>query len=86
MSWEGIGFRNDDHIYEAWHSLDRLQQDPRAEAGVTILRDGVYLATLRCKDGRHADIAPLFTIQDAMAAAGYCRDPTRNEWRREGCD
>lgn len=83
--WEGVAFHNGDHVYEAWHSLDRLSRDPRLEAGVTILREGAVLAILHCKDGQ-ADIAPVFAIQDAMAAAGYCRDPGRHEWRREGCD
>lgn len=83
--WEGVAFRNGDHVYEAWHSLDRLSRDPRLEAGVTVLREETVLAILQCKDGQ-ADIAPIFAIQDAMAAAGYCRNPGRHEWQREGCD
>lgn len=83
--WEGVAFRSDGHVYEAWHSVDRLQEDPSLEAGVTILRGESFLASLSCGGGPGTVIAPLFTIQDAMAAAGFCRDPARHEWRRDGC-
>lgn len=83
--WEGIAFRNAGHVYEAWHSVDRLEENARLEAGVNILRGEELLASHSCAGGPGTVIAPLFTVQDAMAAAGFCRDPTRHEWRRDGC-
>ncbi|WP_287884675.1 MULTISPECIES: hypothetical protein [Paracoccus] len=83
--WESVAFRNDGHVYEAWHSVDRLDEDMPLEAGVTILRGEAFLAALSCKSGPATVIAPLFTIQDAMAAAGFCRDLNRHEWRRGSC-
>lgn len=83
--WESIAFRNDGHVYEAWHSVDRLTQDPTLEAGVNVLRGDDLLASLTCESGPGTVIAPLFTIHDAMAEAGFCRDLTRHEWRRGGC-
>ncbi len=83
--WESVGFRNNGHVYEAWHSLDRLTEDAPLKAGVNILRGEELLASLTCESGPGTVIAPLFTIYDAMTAAGFCRDPSRHEWRRDNC-
>lgn len=83
--WESVAFRNDGHVYEAWHSLDRLTEDAPLQAGVNVLRGEELLASLTCESGPGTVIAPLFTIHDAMAEAGFCRDLSRHEWRRGGC-
>lgn len=81
--WESVTFRNDGYSYEVWHSFDRLEEDASLEAGVTIMRDEGILAEIACEPGSKTYISPIFTLADAMMAAGYCLE--RHVWRLEGC-
>lgn len=83
--WGSISFHNDGYVYETWHSFDRLEEGSPLEGGVNILHDKTFLASLSCKPGPGNVIAPLFTLEDTMAAAGYCHDPEHREWRRGNC-
>lgn len=84
--WEAVAFRNDGYIYEIWHSVDRLIEDPELEAGANVLRGEELLASLTCESDPGAVIAPLFAISDAMTDAGFCLDRTSREWQQGGCD
>lgn len=84
--WEAVAFHNNGHVYEVWHSVDRLTEDPELEAGVTVLRDDVRLASLSCESQPDTVIAPVFSISDAMTDAGFCFNRTSREWRQGGCD
>lgn len=81
--WGSVAFRNNGYSYEAWHSFDRLEESSVLEAGVTIMRDEEFLSTVTCEPGPGTYIAPLFTLEDAMTAAGYCLE--RDKWRLEDC-
>ncbi|RNF35772.1 hypothetical protein [Paracoccus methylarcula] len=83
--WESVAFRHEGHVYEVWHSFDRLEQVASLEGGVNVLRGEELLVSLSCQPGPGTVIAPLFTIGDAMAEAGFCRDPDLHEWRRGDC-
>ncbi|MDF2232296.1 hypothetical protein P2H44_06980 [Albimonas sp. CAU 1670] len=83
--WESVAFRNGAYVYEAWHALDRLTEDPALEGGVDVLKGETLVASLTCRPGPDATLAPIFALEDAMHAAGYCRDREANAWRREGC-
>lgn len=83
--WGSIAFRNDGYVYEVWHSFDRLEEDAPLEGGVNILEGEKLLTSVSCKPGSETVIAPLFTLEDTMAASGFCRDRERHEWRRDDC-
>ena len=87
--WASVGFRNAGYVYEAWHSLDRLDPEAVPEGGVNVLKGEATVATLLCRPGPGPGpdtvIAPVFAIEDAMQAAGFCRDREAGTWRRDGC-
>lgn len=83
--WASVGFRNAGHVYEAWHSLDRLDPEAVPEGGVNVLKGDAVLARLQCRPGPETVIAPIFSVEDAMQAAGFCRDREAESWRRDGC-
>ncbi|MFE3837182.1 hypothetical protein [Pseudogemmobacter sonorensis] len=80
--WSSVRFFNADYEYEAWNSFDRLEQEAGLQAGVSVLRNGTLLAHFECQGG---EIAPVFTLEDAMAAAGYCWNTEDFGWRRSDC-
>lgn len=80
--WASVGFPNAGYRYEVWHSFDRLDEDSGLEAGVNVLQGEDVVAQLVCEGG---EIAPVFTLEDAMAAAGYCWDLDESGWGRGDC-
>lgn len=82
--WASVDFYNGKYSYEVWHSVER-RDGAHLEAGVNVLRNGELLTALSCRPGSETVIAPAFTIEDAMDAAGFCRDTDTHTWRRGGC-
>lgn len=82
--WEEVGFRDGDLVHVAYLAVDR-EDDAEMRAGAAVSRGAEPLSMHVCLPGPDAVIAPAFTIEDAMMAAGYCRDLERREWRRGGC-
>lgn len=83
--WEEVGFRDGDLVHRAYIAVDR-QDDAEMRAGVVVSRGDEPLSRHACLPGPDTVIAPAFAIEDAMRAAGYCRDFARQTWRRGGCD
>lgn len=80
--WASVGFPNAGYEYEVWHSFDRLDEDGGLNAGVNVLQGEDVVAELTCIAG---EIAPVFTLEDTMAAAGYCWNRDRFHWQRSDC-
>lgn len=80
--WAAVSFPVNDQVHTVWHRFDRLEPDTGLEAGVSVLENDILVADFICEGG---EIAPVFTLEDEMAAAGYCWDISNFEWRRTDC-
>ena len=80
--WSSVKFPNDGYEYEIWHGFDRNDEDSELEGGVKITKAGDVIAIYQCNGGY---IAPLFTLEDAMASAGYCWDFENSRWKQGPC-
>lgn len=78
--WGSVRFPNKGFEYEVWHSFDRSDEDSDLRGGVTVRRGDTQIAELVCNGG---EIAPMFTLEDSMEAAGYCWDANQSQWYRE---
>jgi len=80
--WSSVSFADNGQIYEVWNSFDRLEPSTGLQAGLNISGNGEYLDDFSCVSG---DIAPVFTLEDEMMAAGYCWDRNDFAWSRTDC-
>ncbi|WP_299546766.1 hypothetical protein [uncultured Tateyamaria sp.] len=81
--WEDITFENAGTRYTAWISVDRMAEDLPATGGVIVSHGDQKLADLTC----NADTANvgIFSIADAMQAAGYCADHDSGLYTSAAC-
>ena len=80
--WSSVKFQNGDYVYEAWHGFDRSDEDSELEGGIRIIRNEEVIARYQCHGGY---IAPLFLLEEAMAAAGYCWNFENSRWQQNPC-
>ena len=79
--WATVGFPNDGFVYEVWTSVERNPDAPAHSGGVNVLQGDNIIAEKSCIGG---DLAPAFTLEDAMAANGFCWDFNAQTWREDG--
>lgn len=78
--WESIAFRNQDHAYEVWSSIDRMSDDAPLEGGINILRGDALQTTLSCDAG--SVTSRIEDAYESMQGAGFCQDDTTRAWVR----
>lgn len=88
--WKGVGraitstvtFHQEDYQYQVWQSFDRLDEEAELQAGVHVSKAGEDVVSLTCQPEKQTKIAPLFALEDAMEAAGWCYNTGRFEWKQ----
>lgn len=80
--WAAVRFPNVGYDYEVWHSFDRLDPEAELRAGVNVWHGEEMVADHTCTGG---EIGPVFTLEDSMAAAGYCWNREGFHWQRDDC-
>lgn len=81
--WSSVGFPNGGYTYEVWSSVDRNPDAPNPQGGVNVLRGDDLLAQFTCEPGTVS--TPAFTLEDAMAGAGFCWDLETRAWLQGQC-
>lgn len=81
--WEDITFENVGTRYTVWISVDRMAEDLPAKGGVIVAQGDQKLADLTCANGT-AQVG-IFSIADAMQAAGYCVDRDSGLYTSAAC-
>jgi hypothetical protein len=88
--WSSVGFPNDGYVYEVWGSVDRLGGGQPPEGGVNVYQGdpwngGTLVGEHMCQG---LTVDPVFVLEDAMAAAGYCWDRSGSpfRWLQGGCE
>lgn len=81
--WSSVGFPNAGYVYEVWSSVDRNPDNANPQGGVNVMQGDTMLAQITCQPGTVT--SPAFMLEDAMAAAGWCRNLDAQRWQRGGC-
>lgn len=76
--WESTTFRNGDHAYEVYISVDRLSEDQPSESGVLVWRGEEMLADIKCLP--ETQVIGLWAMSDAKAAKGLCYRGEDEAW------
>ena len=82
--WSAVGFPNAGYTYEVWNSVDRDPDNINPMGGVNVLQGDAMIAQIVCLPGTVT--AAAFTLEDAMAGAGYCWDFDSRTWSRGACN
>lgn len=81
--WSAVVFQNGGYAYEVWSSIDRNPDHENPQGGVNVLRGEAMLAQFTCLAGTVT--TPAFTLEDAMAEAGYCWNLDTRVWDTGTC-
>ncbi|WP_156831358.1 hypothetical protein [Pseudochrobactrum sp. AO18b] len=87
--WKGVGrainsnvtFNHEGYQYHVWQSFDRLDEEAELQAGVYVSKGDEDIASFTCQPDKQTSIAPLFALEDAMEAAGWCYHSGKFEWQ-----
>lgn len=87
--WKGVGrainstvtFNHEGYQYQVWQSFDRLDEEAELQAGVHVSKAEQDIASFTCQADKQTKIAPLFALEDAMEAAGWCYNTDSFEWK-----
>ncbi|NLY34077.1 hypothetical protein [Advenella alkanexedens] len=87
--WKGVGrainssvvFNHQGYQYHVWQSFDRLDEEAELQAGVNVSKGDENIASFTCQSDNQTSIAPLFVLEDAMEAAGWCYHSGKFEWQ-----
>lgn len=88
--WKGFGrainstvtFNHEGYQYHVWQSFDRLDEEAELQAGVHVSQANEDIASFTCQPDAQTKIAPLFALEDAMEAAGWCFKTDKSEWQQ----
>lgn len=90
--WEEVTFRNADHAYVVYGSIDRGPPSDGSDemavtlsGGITVRRDGDEIAHLTCDPGS-VKFPWGTSLFDAKETAGQCYDPELRSWGTCGKD